>query len=87
MNIIRTPILFTVRILIGIIVTALVVAPLFLFSVFALLLDYLVSPTRRLKRVLVSANGMLGLLMSLPGAKPVDLQYNKAKKGFEHESI
>jgi len=85
MNIIRTPILFTVRILIGTLVTAL--APLFLFLVFALLLDYLVSPTRRLKRVLVSANGMLGLLMSLPDAKPVDLQYNKAKEGVEHGSI
>jgi hypothetical protein len=43
--------------MIGTIVTALVVVPLFLFSVFALLLDYLVSPTRRLKRILVAAKG------------------------------
>ena len=58
MKTIPTPILFTVRIMIGTIVTALVVVPLFLFSVFALLLDYLVSRTRRLKRVLVSAKDM-----------------------------
>ena len=87
MKIIRTPILFTVRIMMGSIVTAHVVAPLFLCSVFALLLDHLVCPTRRLKRVLVSANGMPALLMSLPDAKPVDLQYNKAKEGVEHGSI
>jgi hypothetical protein len=53
MKIIRTPILFTVRIVIGVIVTPVVVAPLFLFSVFAWLLDYVVYLTRRLKRVLV----------------------------------
>ena len=83
MKIIRTPIVFAVRILIGTIVTALVVAPLFLFSVFASILDYLVSPIRKPRRILVSANGTPALLMGLPDAKPVDLQYKKAKERVE----